>query len=124
MVAASYKDANGHAIASRHRAEYVALCREFWETVMSFQTYDHGDATRSTRVFTCPDTVSCHQCQSTSGSSDRRTSCAPRTLSPHSHTPKLASTFRAKLSPEHPVTRKTGSSIMGPREYLCGRYWS
>ncbi|KAL1698626.1 hypothetical protein EV121DRAFT_296989 [Schizophyllum commune] len=23
---------------------------------MSFQTYDHGDATRSTRVFTCPDT--------------------------------------------------------------------
>ena len=24
---------------------------------------------------------------------------------------ELASTFRAKLSPEHPVTRKTGSSI-------------
>ena len=47
MVAASYKDANGHAIASRHRAEYVALCRVFWETVMSFQTYDHGDATRA-----------------------------------------------------------------------------
>ena len=49
MVAASYKDANGHAIASRHRAEYVALRRE---TMMSFQTSgdDHGDATRSTRA--------------------------------------------------------------------------
>ena len=68
MVAASYKDANGHAIASRHRAEYVALCHGFWETVMSFQTYGTITGTqraRRARVFTSSAMVSCHQCQST-----------------------------------------------------------